>query len=141
MTFHIRYNQFAIAESHNWLSSGWLQVNIHSEKNYSFLMISQNISQWEELCVRKRAAIKAKIPKHWLLNTSIIDEGKKRRQIAGAFIEDLLPPDVLRITLDNCFGLTEKIRDKSLTAFQVVEAFCRRTAVAQQIVKASKTPF
>jgi amidase len=91
---------------------------------------------WEHLCAQK----KAKIPRDWLLDASIVDRAKSTRKISGAFIEALLDPCVRDITARKTVKLVHNLRRGSLTAHVVTEAFCKRAAVAQQIVIPGRLP-
>jgi hypothetical protein len=86
-------------------------------------------------CVRKR-----RIPRDWLLEASIVDRAKSTRKISGAFIEALLEPSVRDITAQKSVELVDNLRRGSLTAHMVTEAFCKRAAVAQQIVIPRRLP-
>lgn len=89
---------------------------------------------WEHLCAQRKAELKAKIPRDWLLDPSIVDRAKSTRKISGSFIEALLDPSAREITAKKTVELVDDLRRGSLTAHKVTEAFCRRAAVAQQIV-------
>ena len=91
-------------------------------------------SPWQRLCAEKKAATHAKIPNDWVLEPSIVSEARNTRKLSGAFIESLLDDHVKRITAKSSVQLVEQIASGSLTAFEVTEAFCKRAAVAHQIV-------
>ena len=93
--------------------------------------------KWQSIAVAKRKEIMSSIPNEWLLSDHVLAEGKKRKQIAGEFIEGLLDSKTLRITsLDN-EELLEKMSSGFLSATEVISAFCKRAAYAHQLVRVS----
>ncbi|KAL9609452.1 MAG: hypothetical protein Q9167_005781 [Letrouitia subvulpina] len=88
---------------------------------------------WQRRAAEKRAELKAKIPKEWLLDPSIVEEAQSKRIITGEFIESLLNDTTKAITSQKADELINGLQHGLLNAFDVVEAFCRRAAVAQQI--------
>jgi len=90
---------------------------------------------WQQTAAVKRNENMAKIPSEWLLPKTILDGGKRRRKIAGDFIEGLLDPETQRITGSDNDEILELVRNGSLTALQVTKAFCKRGAYAHQLVR------
>lgn len=45
---------------------------------------------WQSIAAAKRKETMSKVPKEWLLLTSVLTEDKARKQIAWNFIESLL---------------------------------------------------
>lgn len=89
---------------------------------------------WEEFCAQKRKEIGAKIPPEWVLEPSIIHQAKSMRRTSGPFIENLLNQSTRDLTAKTSIELIEDLRRGSNTAYEVTSAFCRRAAVAHQIV-------
>lgn len=77
----------------------------------------------------------AKIPQEWLLPSSVLEEGKARRDITGDFIDGLLDPEARMITNFDARELIDSMSNGSLTVFQVIKAFCKRAACAHQLVR------
>lgn len=88
---------------------------------------------WEDVAAKKRASILAQIPRQWILPQEVLDEAKTRRKIAGKFIESLLDVETRSITTLDPVDILAKIRDTQLTAYEVTQAFCKRTAYAHQL--------
>jgi hypothetical protein len=118
----------------------------NKKKKLTFVFLSllcrtmEERPSWEHLCAQKKAEIKAKIPRDWLLEASVVDRAKSTRKISGAFIEALLNPFVRDITAQKTVELVDNLRRGSLTAHMVTEALCKRAAVAQQIVIPRRLP-
>ena len=89
---------------------------------------------WHEKAEAKRAKTKSKIPEEWTLNKDDLAAAKKQRQLSGPFIESFLDSRELEITSNDSVPLLAKIRSGHYTALQVTKAFCKRAAIAHQIV-------
>ena len=89
---------------------------------------------WEARAAAKRASIAAKIPSDWRLSERDLKKAEDRRNLTGSFIEQYLTDHERMITGLSAVSLLSKIRDKDLTALEVTSAFCKRTAIAQQMV-------
>ena len=90
---------------------------------------------WEVAAASKKNEIFGKIPKEGVLEESILENARNQRQLTGQFIEGLLDHGTKWITSLSSVDLVEKISNRSLTASEVARAFCRRTAIAHQIVR------
>jgi amidase len=90
---------------------------------------------WQEKAEAKRAKTKSKIPEEWTLDKDDLVAAKKQRQLSGPFIERLCDADELEITSNDSVPLLAKIKSGHYTALQVTKAFCKRAAIAQQIVR------
>lgn len=93
---------------------------------------------WQETALKKQRQIFNQIPKDWVLSQSILDEANQQRQLSGSFIESLLDDKARHITSLTSQEVIDRMANRSMTAVQVTEAFCRRSAIAHQIVK--RTP-
>ena len=89
---------------------------------------------WEALAAAKRAGTFAKIPEIWRLDPVDLARAKDQIDLTGSFIQEFLTADEISITSKDSVDLVNEIRDKSLSAVQVTEAFCKRAAIAHQIV-------
>lgn len=76
----------------------------------------------------------AKVPDHWRLSDSELSDAKKQRDLTGSFIRKFLTEDEIFITDQNATQIASAIQVGWLTALQVTEAFCKRAAIAHQIV-------
>ena len=92
------------------------------------------MSPWQKTAMEKKRQIHDQIPKDWLLSRSILEKAQQQKQLSGAFIESLLDDATKSITSLISQELLESMASGSLTAVQVTQAFCRRSAVAHQIV-------
>ncbi|GAB1317295.1 amidase [Madurella fahalii] len=88
---------------------------------------------WREVVAAKLSLDHAKIPEQWRLDDHVIARARSRKQIAGPFIERLLDPQTRRITSFDVPDLVAGMANGSLTAVQVVSAYCKRAAVAHQL--------
>ncbi|KAI1489819.1 amidase signature domain-containing protein [Biscogniauxia mediterranea] len=88
---------------------------------------------WKDVVDAKVAADKAKIPKEWLLDNTIVSDAKSRRSITGEFIESLLDDESRQITSMDVIDLVQSMSEGKLKATQVVTSFCKRAAYAHQL--------
>lgn len=65
----------------------------------------------------------------------MITAAKSRKQIAGGFVESLLDSETLHVTSVDAPDLVVAMGNGSLTAVQVVTAYCKRAAFAHQPVR------
>lgn len=91
-------------------------------------------SQWESTALAKRLAIYGEIPEKWRLRRSVIRRCRKQRCIAGDVIEKLLDTKSRRITALCTQDLLAQISSGALTSTEVVQAFCKRSSYAHQLV-------
>ena len=76
----------------------------------------------------------SKIRAEWILAPDVIQQAKKERSIAGAFIESILDPDTRAITRHDVPTLMEMTCNGSLSAVRLTTAFCKRAAYGYQLV-------
>ncbi|KAI9726211.1 MAG: hypothetical protein M1828_001885 [Chrysothrix sp. TS-e1954] len=91
------------------------------------------IPPWEAKAAAKRADILAKIPKEWILNSAELGKASKQRDLTGLFIEQYLSVEETAITKERATILSDKLRNGSYRSKDVVRAFCKRAALAQQM--------
>jgi amidase len=96
------------------------------------------IADWQALAKSKRESVFAKIPKDWLLPTS-----QTSQYTESSSISVLDVPRTCGILTDKELDLTENydatdlvkmMAEKQVKSVEVVTAFCKRAAVAQQCV-------
>ena len=91
-------------------------------------------ASWKERAAAKRASTEAKIPREWLLSQEDLKEAFERRDLTGVFVEKFLNPEEISITRLGSVDILARVRNGEYSSVEVTRAFCRRTAVAQQIV-------
>jgi amidase len=93
---------------------------------------------WIDIARRKQEAQKLLIPKEWTIDaekwanqTSVTVE-----QVLSAETKTILSEKELQITGENdAVDIVSKIREGKLSAEEVTVAFCKRAAVAHQLVR------
>jgi amidase len=63
-----------------------------------------------------------------------LEAAKRQRQLSGPFIERFLNDGELKITGNDRVPLLSKVKSGQYTALQATMAFCKRAAIAHQIV-------
>lgn len=104
---------------------------------FAFLKPSTSQESWKTTAAGKKHDVMTKIPNEWLLEAKVIDAARLRQSISGDFFEELLDDQTRSITALNETDLVESMRDRSLTAVEVVKAFGKRAAYAHQLVRSS----
>lgn len=95
-------------------------------------------NSWEARAAVKRAATLDKIPSEWRLSSEDLEQAHSQRDITGSFIEQFLDEETVSITSLKTVQILIAVSEQELTTTEVVRAFCRRAAVAHQIVSTSK---
>ncbi|KKK23877.1 hypothetical protein AOCH_002908 [Aspergillus ochraceoroseus] len=90
-------------------------------------------AKWQLAAREKRDANMDKIPEEWILDPTILADGKSRRCVVGEFIELLLDDKSRHITSLDVLDLVTGMKHGKLTAVEVVTAFCKRAAYAHQL--------
>jgi amidase len=100
-------------------------------------MVSQK--EWQKLIDQKREDRESQIPEKWRLSKDILDKVSPTSNLnAFQLLEDssLLSKQEIQITEEyTAQGLLSEISRGELTAFEVCSAFCKRAAIAQQLVR------
>ncbi|KAL2866696.1 amidase signature domain-containing protein [Aspergillus lucknowensis] len=96
-------------------------------------VLSRRQAGWQQVASGKRQANLAKIPPDWILEPQLLEDGRSRLSIAGDYIEDLLDDKSRYITDMDVPELVARMKDGTLTAVEVVTAFCKRAAYAHQL--------
>src|SRR4051812_12755395 len=99
-------------------------------------MTTPPISDWRTLAASKRASVYSKIPAAWRLPASQTTQYTEESPISVLDVprtSGILTEKELDITENyDATALVEKMRNRELTSVEVVTAFCKRAAVAQQ---------
>ena len=90
---------------------------------------------WRSVAAQKRRETMRKIPRAWVISESVLQEAQSRRDITGSFIASLLSGEERLITESSSAHLRLQIANGSYTALQVTGAFCKRAAIAHQLVR------
>jgi amidase len=94
---------------------------------------------WQTIVAKKRAQQAPMIPNEWKLSQEVIGQAKANPEAGVADIPahcGLLTPKEIEITEKyDAVGLVESLAAKRFTASEVTLAFCKRAAIAQQLVK------
>lgn len=93
---------------------------------------------WRQKAAKKKERDLAKIPNEWRLPPITIDQAKTRCSIADDFIDSLLDPKTTHITNLDLPILMQMTRSGSLSAVELVTAFCKRAAYGHQLVRRLK---
>lgn len=88
---------------------------------------------WQDICAEKRAARDNCIPNEWLIIKPTKAKGTNLLHVPTTC--GLLTKEEIHITSDfDAVGLIEALRNSVFTAEAVTTAFCKRAAIAQQLV-------
>lgn len=97
-------------------------------------IFSRRRVQWQEIASQKREANMAKIRPEWLLEPQVLEDGRSRRSIVGDYMEGLLDTKSRYVTDMDVPELVARMESGTLSAVEVVTAFCKRAAYAHQLV-------
>lgn len=96
------------------------------------------MAQWDGLIADKLRDRASKIPPEWVLPETIINQTTQDANISAFDIlkqHDLLSREEVAITESyDAKSLHQEIIEGRLTSLQVCKAFCKRAAIAQQLV-------
>ncbi|KAF2203695.1 amidase [Delitschia confertaspora ATCC 74209] len=96
------------------------------------------ISDWKVLAASKREAVAKKIPKQWRLSPSVLSNISSTSPISVLDIPrscGLLSTQELTLTEDyDATALVEAMAKGEIKSYDVTLAFCKRAAIAQQLV-------
>ncbi|KAL4871744.1 hypothetical protein BDV12DRAFT_206028 [Aspergillus spectabilis] len=107
----------------DWTSDMWKLSEIFSRRS----------ARWQHVASEKREANLAKIPPEWILEPQILEDGRSRHSIVGDYIENLLDAKSQYVTDMDIPELVARMENGTLTAVEVVTAFCKRAAYAHQL--------
>jgi amidase len=89
---------------------------------------------WESRAAAKRAETLDKIHPEWRLSPKDLERARQQRDITGPFIQQFLDENDIFITSMASVPILQALEEKKLSAVEVTTAFCKRAAVAHQIV-------
>ncbi|KAI1914019.1 hypothetical protein LOZ12_001052 [Ophidiomyces ophidiicola] len=93
-----------------------------------------SLPHWKILALERRAQQQALIPKEWLLTSSMPSDAVNPKDFIDSL--DLLSQEEKAITsITDASALLAKIASRELSSEQVARAFCKRAAIAQQLIK------
>jgi amidase len=102
-------------------------------------------AEWTELIQKKRTTRDALIPKEWRLPESILSKVSETSSYSAfeLFSESaLLTPEEIDITESyTATRLVAKLAKGELSSYDVAYAFCKRAAIAHQLVSFMSFPF
>jgi amidase len=87
-------------------------------------------SDWKSVAAQKKAALEASIPAEWRIETLPTDGSV----MSFPKTSGILTPDELAITESSATDLVRDLASGKITSIAVTTAFCKRAAVAHQLV-------
>jgi amidase len=100
---------------------------------------------WQPLVDKKRADLKAKIPQEWTLPKDITDQVSHTARISAFDLlraSNILSDREKDITENHtAAALIQQMSSGAITSVEVTTAFCKRAAIAQQLVGPLNYPF
>lgn len=104
-------------------------------------MTQKTVSAWQAKAAQKRATVYAKIPQEWTLDESTLQSALKATDASVLHVPrecGILTDREVTITESvDATGLLEKIRSGAFSTTEVTIAFCKRAAIAHQLVPLS----
>jgi amidase len=95
-------------------------------------MTGITIAPWQQVAAAKQAARDALIPSEWLLPRGKYDDLLDVTSVPATC--GILSPSELKITESSADVILARVREGAWTAVGVTTAFCKRAAIAQQLV-------
>ncbi|KAL4992407.1 amidase signature domain-containing protein [Aspergillus falconensis] len=96
-------------------------------------IFSSRPARWQQIASEKREANLAKIPPEWILEPQVLEDGRSRNSIVGDYMDGLLDTKSRYVTDMDVPELLASMGNGTLTAVEVVTAFCKRAAYAHQL--------
>ncbi len=94
---------------------------------------------WGELITQKQKGLEEQIPSDWRLSKEFIAQLPKNGRLLEADIprrSGILSEEEIDITENySATELLQKLAEEKLTSYAVTQAFCKRAAIAQQLVR------
>lgn len=101
------------------------------------------VQDWRSLVAQKRAEVAKQLPQEWRLPTEILNTISESANISVLDVPTtcgILNTKEVDITeKHDAVDLIEKMAKKELTASEVTLAFCKRAAIAHQLVSGGRT--
>lgn len=95
-------------------------------------MISRLEQTWEEKSANERAALHASIPKAWLLQE--LPPASRLNVMNVPYESGILTTEELRLTEKDATELLGLLHNGMIKSYDLTLAFCKRAAIAQQVV-------
>lgn len=89
---------------------------------------------WRKIVEKKRNELKSCIPQKWVDDTLKDKMAQMGYVNTGDFLDTVISEEEAKITNLTLVELAKKISDGELSALEVTEAYCHRTALVQQIL-------
>ncbi|KAL4911526.1 hypothetical protein BDW74DRAFT_164967 [Aspergillus multicolor] len=96
-------------------------------------IFSSRPARWQQIASAKREANLAKIPREWILEPQVLEDGRSQNSIVGDYMDGLLDHKSQYVTGMDVPELVASMRNGTLSAVEVVMAFCKRAAYAHQL--------
>jgi amidase len=93
-----------------------------------------SLQPWEEKAHQKRNSLYNLIPQEWRLSESILNNRPKNSTIVPSQCGILSKLDIEITEINNIEELANQIAQGTYSAVQVTEAYCKRAAIAHQLV-------
>jgi amidase len=93
-----------------------------------------SLQSWEEKAAEKRRSVYNLIPEEWRLSESILNNPPKNSTIVPSQCGILSKIDLEITEIDDIEELANKISNGKYSSVQVTEAYCKRAAIAHQLV-------
>ena len=97
------------------------------------------VQDWKELVKQKRADVAKQLPQEWRLPSSILDTISATATISVLDVPakcGILTEKEIDITENHdAVDLVAKMAAKELSSVEVTRAFCKRAAIAHQVVR------
>ena len=99
-------------------------------------------SAWSDIAATKRSELTASIPSEWRIPTELLPAEDQQDVTEFPKTSGFFTDKELDITSTPAIQLLEKVRKQTWTALEVAQAFCKKAAVAHQLVwpTDSRTP-
>lgn len=91
-----------------------------------------SVQSWEEISLEQQAIRDAAIPKEWILKDLPAESALDVMEVP--YKSGIMTQRELEITEQDATSLLEQMACGSLTSYEVTLAFCKRAAIAQQVV-------
>lgn len=98
-------------------------------------MAISSTNRWEDIAAAKAAALLATIPPEWVIPKALEPSSKELDVTTFPKASGWFTPLELEITSSTSSEILSKVREGKWTAKAVTSAFCKRAAVAHQLVR------
>lgn len=98
------------------------------------MTVDSNPQDWQSIAKAKRAAVVESIPLQWLVPKDILPNDTQLDVTTFPETSGFFTESELEITSTRLPNLLERIHSRTWTSEEVTKAFCKRAAVAHQLV-------